>query len=127
MSTRAKWYLCAALAALFVFSVIAQEQKPAAPEAKKEAVAQKAPEIPADVALELRTAQLRLSNLVIDYQRTAQSLAQVRAAVEKQQGKVLALQGAALRKSGLDPEKYEFNPDTLEVKAKPEAKEKPKQ
>jgi len=130
MKNRAKWFVCVAVilaAALFLcFGVNAQEVKPAAPETKVIAPeAKKAAAIsslPDGVALEIRNAQLDLVKVVIEYQRTEKYLGQLKSALDGQQAKVIALTGEALKKAHIDGEKYQMDPDTLAVTAKPEKK-----
>ena len=145
MKNRAKWFVCMAVilaAALFLaFGVNAQEPvRPVAPqtkiiapevgpEVKKEAAT---PKLPDAVALEIRSAQFDLAHVVIEYQRTEKYLGQLKAAIDSQQSKVLLLTGGALKKAGIDAEKYELNAGTLAITARPEKKptgkdaEKPK-
>jgi hypothetical protein len=124
------WVALATIAGMFYglgWHADAQD-KPAAP-APPAAVAPDVPQLKPEVALELRNAQWEQAKVAFQMQndnaavqngvRAQQELPQLSQANQQLTEKLLGLQAAALKKSGIDPDKFTLNPDTLTVEPKP--------
>jgi len=81
------------------------------------------PKLKPELALEIRTLQLQSSNLTIEMQRVAAhylALERRLAVLEAQTAEKLS---EAAKSSGVDLEKFDIDPSTLEVRTKPPRQE----
>ena len=81
-------------------------------------VAAKDVAIKPEVALEIRNLQYEQAKTILDMKTLESQYQQLQGRAQQRAGELNNKLGTALERSGLDPKKYEINPDTLAVTAR---------
>lgn len=82
------------------------------------------PKLADAVKLKIVTVQLEQSMLEAEFSRLQLRLGEIRSIHDQNQLQLAKLIGTALKDSNIDGEKYDLNPQTLEVVVKPPKQEK---